>query len=74
MPFLREAGAEVLFSEVDEKAIQVSCDKPGLQYVPSEVVYTTEFDIFAPCTLGSVLNATTVPRLKWLGVAALRSS
>lgn len=66
---LREAGAEVLFSEVDDSAVRHFRDVVGLQYVPPEAVYTTECDIFAPCALGGVLNATTVPRLKCRAVA-----
>jgi leucine dehydrogenase len=61
---LRGAGAEVLFSEVDEGAIRRYQDELGLQFVPPEAVYAMECDIFAPCALGGVLNATTIPQLR----------
>jgi len=67
--YLHKAGAEVLFSEVDETAIRHFRDELGLGFVPPEVVYTTECDIFAPCALGGVLNADTIPQLKCRVVA-----
>lgn len=67
--YLGEAGAEVLFSEVDEGAIQHFRDELGVEYVPPEAVYTTECDVFAPCALGGVLNADTIPKLRCRAVA-----
>jgi leucine dehydrogenase len=67
--YLRAAGAQVLFSEVDEGAIHRFRDKLGLQFVPPEAVHTIECDIFAPCALGGVLNASTIPQLKCRAVA-----
>jgi len=66
---LRAAGAEVVFSEVDEGAIRRFRGELGLEFVPAETVYTTECDIFAPCALGGVLNANTIPQLKCRAVA-----
>jgi leucine dehydrogenase len=67
--YLRAAEAQVVFSEVDEGAIRRFRDKLGLQFVPAEAVYTTECDIYAPCALGGVLNANTIPQLKCRAVA-----
>ena len=61
---LRVAGAEVLFSEVDAGAIRRFRDELGFEFVATEAVYATDCDIFAPCALGGVLNATTIPQLK----------
>lgn len=62
--YLCDAGATVAYSEVDEGAIRKVRDDLGLEFVPPEVVYTTECDIFAPCAMGGVLNADTIPQLK----------
>ena len=67
--WLRAAGAEVLFSEVDEDAIQRFRDELGLKFVPAEAVYTTDCDVFAPCALGGVLNRETIPQLRCRAVA-----
>jgi leucine dehydrogenase len=61
--YLCAAGAEVVFSEVDEGAIHHFRDKLGLRFVPPEAIFTKECDIFAPCALGGVLNANTIPQL-----------
>lgn len=66
---LRHAGAEVLFSDVDELRIQRYRDELGLQFIPAEEIYKTECDVFAPCALGGVLNENTIPRLKCRVVA-----
>lgn len=61
---LRAAGADVAFSEVDENNISRYRDEAGIRFIPETDVYSTEYDIFAPCALGSVINATTIPQLK----------
>jgi glutamate dehydrogenase/leucine dehydrogenase len=61
---LHAAGAEVLFSEVDESIIRHLRDQLGLEFVPPEEIYATECDIFAPCALGGILNAYTIAQLK----------
>jgi leucine dehydrogenase len=61
---LHAAGARVSFSEVDEGAINRFRDELGLKFISTEAVYTTDCEIFAPCALGNVLNAVTIPQLK----------
>ncbi len=67
--YLRAAGAEVSFNDINDAAIQHFRDDLGLQFVPSDSVYETDCDIFAPCALGGVLNPNTIPRLKCRAVA-----
>lgn len=62
--YLCGAGAQVAFSEVDEGAIRHFRDELGLEFVPPEAVYAVACDIFAPCALGGILNANTIPQLK----------
>ena len=63
------AGADVMFSEVDEGAVHRFRDELGLKVVSPEAVYSTECDIFAPCALGGILNEGTIPQLKCRAVA-----
>lgn len=67
--YLRTAGAEIMFSDVDEDAVRLFRDEFKLRFIPAEVVYQTECDIFAPCALGAVLNADTISQLKCRAVA-----
>ncbi len=62
--YLQGAGANVAFSEVDEGAIRHFRDELGLEFVPPDGVYAMACDIFAPCALGGILNAHTIPQLK----------
>lgn len=66
---LLDVGTEVLFSDVAEAAIRHFRDELGLPFIPAEAVYETECDIFSPCALGGILNATTIPQLNCRAVA-----
>ena len=66
---LLKDGAEVLVSEVNQTAIQHFRDELKLPFIPSEHVYDTPCDIFAPCALGGILNRNTIPRLKCTAIA-----
>jgi leucine dehydrogenase len=61
---LRDAGAEVMFSDINEEVIQHYRDELGLQFIPGDEVYETDCDVFAPCALGGILNEVTIPQLK----------
>lgn len=61
---LRAAGADVHFSDVDERLIRRSSDELGLPYVAPDAVYQTPCDIFAPCALGGILNEETIAQLQ----------
>lgn len=67
--YLRSAGADVMFSDVEEKSICRIRDDFNLQCISAEKVYSVECDIFAPCALGGVLNSKTIPQLKCRVVA-----
>jgi len=60
---LLAAGAEVLFSEVDENTIKYYRDEVGLSFISPETLFATKCDIFAPCALGGILNADTIAQL-----------
>jgi leucine dehydrogenase len=67
--FLLDAGAEVIFSDVDEATISKYREEFGLEYVAPENVYDFKCDIFAPCALGAILNPETIPQLNCKAVA-----
>ncbi len=66
---LHEAGAEVAFSEIDDTRIARYRDGLGVALVPPEEAITTRCDVFAPCALGGVLDADTIPGLRCRAVA-----
>ena len=69
MDLLNRAGADVWFNDIDESVVCRFRDEKGFRCIPTESVYGTECDIFSPCALGGILNATTIPQLKCKAVA-----
>ena len=67
--YLRSAGADVLFSDVEQGSICRFRDDFNLQCISADEVYSEECDIFAPCALGGVLNSKTIPQLNCRVVA-----
>jgi leucine dehydrogenase len=66
---LLAAGADVSFSDVDPKAIVHYRDEMNLSFIPPDEVYSADCDVFAPCALGGILSAETIPLLKCKAVA-----
>jgi leucine dehydrogenase len=57
---LRDDGAEVLVSDVDEQRARAT---GGTVIAPNDV-YDTECDVYSPCAVGGTLNAETIARLR----------
>jgi leucine dehydrogenase len=66
---LHGAGAELVVSDVSAQAIEPVVVEFTATAVASDAIYDADADIFAPCALGGVINAGTVPRLK-VGIVA----
>lgn len=60
---LLSAGAEIYFNDVDEERIHYYREDLGLKYVPGDMLYSTDCDVYAPCALGGVLSEQTIPQL-----------
>jgi len=56
---LKDAGATVIASDVDEKRARDN----GVRTVSPDSVLTTECDVFAPCAVGGIINARSIPSL-----------
>jgi len=66
---LAEAGATLVVSDVDAAKAKHVAAGTGAQVVDPADIYDAEADVFAPCALGAILNAETVPRLRCAIVA-----
>lgn len=66
---LRAAGAEVVVADVDGDRAAAVAAEHGARVVAADDVYDAEADVFAPCALGGILGAETVPRLRAAVVA-----
>lgn len=61
---LREAGAEVLFTDVYPETVKHLKENLGIEYVDPERAYEADCEIFSPCAVGGILNQNTIPKLK----------
>ncbi len=60
---LDAAGAQITVADVS-KAAEVRAKELGFKVVDAMDILSQEVDILAPCALGGVLNATTIPKIK----------
>ncbi len=61
---LKDAGAGVMFSDVDDQTAQWIRRKYDIPFVAPGDVFDTPCDILSPCAMGGILNHETVGRLK----------
>jgi leucine dehydrogenase len=61
---LHAAGAELVVTDVDPERVRKTVEASGARAVPPEEIYDLEAVVFAPCALGGILNAQTIPRLR----------
>lgn len=61
--YLAAAGARLVVADLDAARTARAAAEHGARVVPVEAIYDQEVEVFAPCALGSVLNARTIPRL-----------
>ena len=60
---LMEADATVMATDVDERRLAALREK-GIQVVAPESALTTQCDVLAPCAVGGIINARSIPRLR----------
>jgi leucine dehydrogenase len=58
-----EAGATVVLSDTEHDRAARLAKELGARTVPAGQVSTTPCDVYAPCAVGGILNATTIPLL-----------
>ena len=60
---LAAAGARLVVADVDERK-RALADELGADWVDPEAALRADVDVLAPCALGAVLDAETVPALR----------
>jgi leucine dehydrogenase len=62
---LTEAGANIVYTDVNEKGIQRMRDAfPHAKFVNPNEIFSVACDVYAPCALGASVNDETIPQLK----------
>ena len=65
---LAEGGADLVLADIDERR-RALADRLGARWTDPESALTAEVDVLAPCALGGVLSADTVPLLHARAIA-----
>jgi leucine dehydrogenase len=60
---VREAGATVTLTDVDQVRAARLAKEVGAKTVAPEQAYTHKCDVYAPCAVGATVNSMTVPAL-----------
>ncbi|SCA55229.1 Leucine dehydrogenase [Candidatus Terasakiella magnetica] len=58
--YLHEAGAKLIVSDINEKALKRVEEEFSAQRVSLEEIYSQEVDVYAPCALGATVNDQTI--------------
>ena len=61
---LKEAGAELIVADVNEKNIARAVETLGATVAAPDTIHAETADVFAPCALGAILNDATIPAIK----------
>ena len=61
---LREQGAKVWVTDINQDAVQQAVDELGCEAVGLDEIYDVPMDVYSPSALGGTVNGQTLPRLK----------
>tara|TARA_Y100000310_G_scaffold321360_1_gene378877 strand:+ start:2731 stop:3846 length:1116 start_codon:yes stop_codon:yes gene_type:complete len=60
---LYQKGVRLWVADIDESKTEYASKTFGASVVDTKDIHTVEVDVFAPCALGAILNAETIPEL-----------
>lgn len=61
---LHEAGAKLLVADVNRDNLSAVCAAMPVTVVPPAEIIYADADVLAPCALGNILTAVTIPKIK----------
>ena len=61
---LHAAGAKLILTDVNAQLLAEVAQATGATVVAPGAIFSAEAEVFAPCALGGVINADTLPRLR----------
>ncbi len=61
---LHAAGARLVVADLNTAVVEQACDEFAARAVPVDEILFEAVDVVAPCALGGILNADSIPRLK----------
>lgn len=61
--FLNEAGAKLIYSDINQKNIARCLEQFGGTVVEGDDIYRANCDVLAPCAIGGIVNSRTIPMI-----------
>jgi leucine dehydrogenase len=61
---LRQEGARLVIADIDEARAAAFADELGAERVGIDEILMVDADVLAPCALGGILNAETIPSVR----------
>lgn len=61
---LSRGGARLVVADLDDERARAAREAFGARIVPADSVHAQPADVFAPCALGGILNADSIPELE----------
>ena len=61
---LKEEGAQLIVADIDERRAAALANELGAKLVGIDEILSVDADVLAPCALGGILNAETIPSLR----------
>lgn len=61
---LSDAGAELLVSDIDDKAVSSAVEEFGAEAVDSESILAQDVDVISPCALGGTISAALLEKIR----------
>ncbi len=62
--YLHERGAKLLFSDINHRNIQRAVEAFGGEVLEGDDFYGASCDVLAPCAIGGIMNARTIPLVR----------
>jgi leucine dehydrogenase len=67
--YSHEGGARLTVCDIVEEPVRRAVEELGAAAVAPDAIYGVECDIFAPCSVGAVVNDRTLERFRCAGIA-----
>jgi leucine dehydrogenase len=61
---LHDSGARLIVADIDERKTRAAIEAFGARAVGVDQIHASKCDVLAPCALGGVLNARTIPHIR----------
>jgi leucine dehydrogenase len=62
--YAHNEGAKLLFTDISERKLRRVVEEFNGTVIEEEAFYGTECDVLAPCAIGGILNARTIPKIR----------